>query len=262
LKRQKVEVKWWGGQATFLGQTPNARLLLWPKVRRVQTEEKQEVFWTALLNQGDESNRAQRRKLLKAMFIKSPLTLMVAASSQLAFEDLELNPLVSVPDPVSSESQWSPFLLWEDATLSRGVIDYWLGHEPLVAARTLTFWLLQSLNEKTASALAQKRCLEVLMYLLWSTLTIDRPQDEVKQIWTHDFWVKSPAHWPEGRLERWALIAWALEETDLAQPFYDLDPYGREIFQKLMKRLVHSEIQLRKQAMENQLAAIWTSQAP
>jgi hypothetical protein len=217
------------------------------------------MFWAALWNQGGEENRAQRRKLLKALLIKSPLTLMVAASSEIPLADLDLNPLLVVPDPVLGDLRWTPFIFWEDAILSRGMIDYWLAHEPLVAARTLTFWLLQSLTKKEASGLAQNRCLEVLMYLLWSTLVIDRPQGEVKQIWTHEFWEKSPEYWPEGRLERWALIAWALEETELAHPFNDLEHHGKEIFKKLMKRLVHSEIQLRKEAMENQLSAIWNS---
>src|SRR5512135_3276184 len=36
LTRQDVEVRWWTGKETFLGEDPPARLLAWPELRRVQ----------------------------------------------------------------------------------------------------------------------------------------------------------------------------------------------------------------------------------
>ena len=86
---------------------------------------------------------------------------------------------------------------------------------------------------------------------------MDKPYHENKMIWADDFWDISPKNWSEERLQRWGLLAWALEETELKKPFVSLQERGKEIYNKLLWRLNHGEIQGRKSELESVLQPIW-----
>ncbi|MBI5495206.1 MAG: hypothetical protein HY904_09255 [Deltaproteobacteria bacterium] len=84
--RVDVHVAWWTGSADFHGQSPPARLLAWPGVRRVRQEQRRVPLVRAGLETGSARLRTRRRALLDAMMAVSPLTpLLFAAEDALPF---------------------------------------------------------------------------------------------------------------------------------------------------------------------------------
>lgn len=241
LSRKAIEVHWWSGQKTFFGESPKRHLLWLPKLRRVRLEEKRQPFWLAAWRSGDELNRNSRQKLLKTLLRQSPLTWMVAASSELPLTRFDINPLLKS----GHEDRSSAFLLWEDPTLARGIVDYWLASAPEKAADALAFWFLNSCERRKAHPPSQLRCLEVLLYLMWSTVVSESPAEERKTVWLPDFWESPPASWHANRLGKWALVAWALEQPLLAEPFQNLTPQADQLLVRLRRRLQHDAIQAR-----------------
>ena len=220
---------------------------------RVRLEEKSQPFWLAAWRSGDEVNRNSRRKLLKALLQQSPLSLMVAVVCDLPLTRFDLNPLLRS----HAQDRAEGFLLWEDPTLARGIMDWWLSQDPQKASDTLAFWLLNSLERKMADVHAQRRCLEILMYLLWSTLVMKSPHQERLVIWGKDFWDTDLEQWPETRLLKWGLIQWALSHPSLSPPFSALASKEQQLFEQMLSRLAHPEIQSRVTGIENQLNLIW-----
>ena len=177
VERKKIELKWWGGQRTYYGALPPLRFQFWNKGQ----EETQESLWTLLLEQGDEDNRAARKSLLELLLLRSPLSLMVATGSRLPLMDLEVNPLLT------QEEEVTPFLIWEDPILSRSLIDEWLIEGVFIASLRFSFWLLESLSHPKSHKPSQKRCVEILVYLLWSVMMTENlsSEDAVMQ-WAWD----------------------------------------------------------------------------
>ena len=253
LTRKAVEVQWWSGQKTFYGEQPQLHLLWLPKLRRVRLEEKNQPFWLAAWRSGDEVNRNSRRKLLKTLLSQSPLTMMLAVVCDLPLTRFDMNPLLRSGARGHAEG----FLLWEHPTLARGVMDWWLSQNPQKASDTLAFWFLNSLERQRVHRVSQRRCLEILMYLLWSTLVFKSPHQERLVIWEKDFWDTDPEQWPESRLLKWGLIQWALNHPSLNPPFSQLPSEEQKLFAQLLDRLKHPEIQSRITDRENQFTAVW-----
>jgi hypothetical protein len=73
LARTDVEVKWWTGSETFLGEEPPARLTAWPEIRRVQQTRTPRPLMDLPTSGG--SVDAQRfTSVVEALLTRTPLT--------------------------------------------------------------------------------------------------------------------------------------------------------------------------------------------
>ena len=73
LARTDVEVKWWTGSQTFLGEDPPARLTAWPEVRRVQQTRTPRPLMD-LPTSGSSVDPSRFTSVVEALLSKLPLT--------------------------------------------------------------------------------------------------------------------------------------------------------------------------------------------
>lgn len=73
LARTDVEVKWWTGSQTFLGEDPPARLTAWPEIRRVQQIRTPRPLMD-LPTSGASVDANQFTSVVEAFLAKTPLT--------------------------------------------------------------------------------------------------------------------------------------------------------------------------------------------
>lgn len=77
LRRQDTTVIWWCGSRRFAGREPPDRLLAWPKVRRVRSQET-ELDLTAM-SSGSEAKQSAYLDALRALLARTPLTDLATA---------------------------------------------------------------------------------------------------------------------------------------------------------------------------------------
>jgi hypothetical protein len=73
LARTDVEVKWWTGSETFLGEEPPARLTAWPEIRRVQQTRTPRPLMD-LPTSGGSVDNARFTSVVEALLSRTPLT--------------------------------------------------------------------------------------------------------------------------------------------------------------------------------------------
>ena len=76
LARTDVEVKWWTGSETFLGEEPPARLTAWPELRRVQQTRTPRPLMD-LPTAGGAVDAARFSSVVEALLSRTPLTDLV-----------------------------------------------------------------------------------------------------------------------------------------------------------------------------------------
>jgi hypothetical protein len=73
LARTDVEVKWWTGSETFLGEEPPARLTAWPEIRRVQQTRTPRPLMD-LPTSGGAVDTSRFASVVEALLSRTPLT--------------------------------------------------------------------------------------------------------------------------------------------------------------------------------------------
>ena len=81
LARTDVEVKWWTGSETFLGEEPPARLTAWPELRRVQQTRTPRPLMD-LPTAGGAVDAARFTSVVEALLSRTPLTDLVDHQSR------------------------------------------------------------------------------------------------------------------------------------------------------------------------------------
>jgi hypothetical protein len=109
--REDVRVTWWTGSAEFAGQTPPARLVAFPRVRRVNQETRQVPLVKHGLSHGSVRLKNARRVLVESLFLASPLSALLHSMDD--------------DSPVALDLRQS-----QEGRLALGPMRF-LGHQPL-----------------------------------------------------------------------------------------------------------------------------------
>jgi hypothetical protein len=157
--RADVNVKWWAGRASFLGEAPPERLMRWSTLRRVQVENERTPMWMVAIQEGDEHTRAARRRLITGLLDASPLTrLMGLGQTPQRTLGFSLRGGMGIP------RQLGPLFILEHPALARAITDTLLATGADTAGSILALALIES-AKKGEVPRAQRRASELSLHL-------------------------------------------------------------------------------------------------